>query len=176
MTDAELMELVQNDELSHLSELYRRYAVKLYRYFLKGTGDTAQSEDLTQVVFEKVLKARHTYRHETVFAGWLFTIARNTMIETLRGRSRRRTEAIENYDVMEDNDQVEKEEIADRKLKLAKAMEQLKDEHREIIQLTRFENLNYQEVAEYIGISETGVKARVFRAMKNLKKVYFAMN
>lgn len=176
MTDAELMELVQMDDLSHLGELYRRYSLKLYRYFLKGTGDTAQSEDLTQLVFEKVLKARHTYRYETVFAGWLFTIARNTMIETLRRRSKLRTEAIDNYDVTDDHDQMEKEIIEDRKLKLAWAMEQLKDEHREIIQLTRFENLNYQEVAEYIGISETGVKARVFRAMKNLKKVYFAMN
>ncbi len=176
MTDAELMQLVQDDELRHLGVLFERYSTKLFRYFLKGTGDRMQSEDLTQVVFEKVLRSRHSYRHEVIFAGWLFTIARNTMIERLRSRSRDRTEVIDNYDVMEENDLHSEEELSDRKLQLAKAMQTLKVEHREILMLTRFENLNYQEVAEYIGISETGVKARVFRAMKNLKKAYFAIN
>ncbi len=176
MTDAELMQRVQDDELRYLGVLFERYSTKLYRYFLKGTGDTNQSEDLTQTVFEKVLMSRHTFRHETIFAGWLFTIARNTMIERHRSQSRQRTEALENYDIMEDNDHLAEEDLNDRKLRLGQAMQSLKTEHREILMLTRFENLNYQEVANYIGISETGVKARVFRAMKNLKKAYFAIN
>lgn len=176
MTDAELMQRVQNDELRYLGVLFERYSTKLYRYFLKGSGDTNLSQDLTQVVFEKVLKSRHTFRHETVFAGWLFTIARNTMIERHRTHARLRTEVLDNYDIMEEDDHLEAEELQDRKQRLARAMHSLKDEHREILMLTRFENLNYQEVADYIGISETGVKARVFRAMKNLKKAYFAIN
>lgn len=176
MTDEELIQRVQDDELRYLGDLFERYSTKLYRYFLKGSGDTYLSEDLTQIVFEKVLKSKHTFRHKTVFAGWLFTIARNRMIERHRSHSRQRTEALENYDIMEKNDQLEVEELKDRKLRLARTMQSLKDEHLEILMLTRLENLNYQEVANYIGISEIGVKARVFRAMKNLKKAYFAIN
>ena len=122
MTDTELMQRVQNDELRYLGVLFERYSTKLYRYFLKGTGDSMQSEDLTQMVFEKVLKSRHTFRHETIFAGWLFTIARNTMIERHRSHARQRTEALENFDVMEENDQFEQEALQDRKKKLARAM------------------------------------------------------
>ncbi len=67
-------------------------------------------------------------------------------------RFRGRILFLENYDIMEENDQVAEEDMNDRKLRLGKAMQSLKAEHREILMLTRFENLNYQEVASYIGI------------------------
>ncbi|MEM7103361.1 MAG: RNA polymerase sigma factor [Bacteroidota bacterium] len=173
MTDAQIMELVKKDQLRYLSVIFDRYADRLFLYFRQMTGDSYLSEDLTQNVFEGVIRSRHAYEERGAFKSWLFRIAKNVLIVHARKQKGRYNVGLNGFDVAEEIPIDNREEYSEQKKQLLKAMEKLKTEHREIIMLTKFENLNYKEVAEIIGISETGVKARVFRAMKSLKKAYF---
>jgi DNA-directed RNA polymerase specialized sigma24 family protein len=61
LTDEEIMLAVKNGQLSELSELFERYHLPLYNFFLKLTMDKTGSEDLTQNLFYRVIRYRHTF-------------------------------------------------------------------------------------------------------------------
>lgn len=177
MTDEKLMILVRDDELSYLSELFERYHVRLYNYFRKVTRDPMLSEDLTQSVFERIIHYRHTYGNTSSFQGWIFRIAKNCLIDHHRKRNLVDSNAdIQTLERPEEYGDDEIEKLNENKSRLSRAIEQLKEEHREVIVLSRLENLTYQEIGQSLGLSETAVKARMFRAMKNLKKHFFQIN
>ena len=177
MTDGNLMALVKQGQLSHMRTIYERYAGRLLGYFRHLTNDRSLSEDLSQIVFEKVIRSRHTYSEQASFHAWIFRIARNTLAEHYRATTPLRNVAtdlsLENGHYSAPDFENLTEYGDERTEKLYRALNAIKKEHREILILTRFENLSYQEVADIIGISVTGVKARVFRAMKSLKRAYF---
>lgn len=167
MTDESLMLSVAEGDTENLGLLFNRYHAKIYDYFLRMTRDEFLSGDLMQIVFEKVLKGKHTYRIEYRFVGWIFRIAKNVLMDHYRNT--KRTSEI-NDQVMSDRgeDQVHRWDKADVEI----ALEQLDDMYREVLILTRYEDLKYKEVAEIVGVSETGVKTRVHRAIKLLKDNY----
>ena len=173
MTDAQIMELVKNGQLNYLSEIFERYAGRIQNYFYQMTADRFISEDLTQNVFEAILRSRHNYKEEGSFQYWLFRIAKNVLTDHFRSKKYRNNVRLGEIDVPDNGIKYPDEDLSHNSKRLSKALNLLKSEHREIIILTRFENLTYKEVSEIIGISETGVKARVFRAMKSLRRAYF---
>lgn len=175
MTDEELMNLVNNDDLKQLGVLFDRYQVKLYNYFIRVTNNTNLSEDLVQVVFERIIKSRNSYKGTGSFKGWIFRIARNAMMDHFKSRKIKVNEniSVDSLDMVDDQSHNDREVIEENKKKLRAAMNQLKEEHREILVLTRYENLNYKEAASVIGLTENAVKARVFRALRSLRELYF---
>lgn len=175
MTDEELMALVRDDDLVQLGVLFDRYHRRLYAYFLKLTHDKMLSEDLVQMVFERVIKSRKSFKELSSFKGWIYRIAKNTLTDNYRGKAIRldKSVSLDGMDIKEEDSAVDNEIMEENKSKLKKALAGLKDEHREIIWLTRFENLDYKETAAVIGLTENAVKARVFRALKSLRKSYF---
>lgn len=166
MTDENLMLLVADGETEKLGLLFNRYQAKIYDYFFRMTRDEFVSGDLMQSVFEKILKGKHTYRKEYPFVGWIFRIAKNVLMDHYRNEKR----------TLEINEEVmrvkEKEEEYFQKSEIEIALDQLDDMYREVLVLTRYEELKYKEVAQIIGVSETGVKTRVHRAIKQLKDNY----
>jgi len=175
MTDEELMNLVRDDDLKHLGVLFDRYHVKLYNYFSKISHDKTLSEDLVQIVFERIIKSRKSYKGTGTFKGWIFRIARNALMDHYKSIKVKinKNVSVDLLDMTELDEATEKEITLANSKKLKIAMDQLKEEHKEILVLTRFQNLNYKEAAVVIGLSENAVKARVFRAMKSLREIYF---
>ena len=167
MTDESLMLSVAEGDTEKLGLLFNRYHAKIYDYFLRMTRDEFLSGDLMQTVFEKALKGKHTYRIEYRFVGWIFRIAKNVLMDHYRNIKR-------TYEI---DDQVLGEQKEDpdntwEKAEVEIALDQMDDMYREVLILTRYEELKYKEVAEIIGVSETGVKTRVRRAMMQLKDNY----
>ena len=146
MTDESLMLSVAEGDTEKLGLLFNRYHAKIYDYFLRMTRDEFLSGDLMQTVFEKALKGKHTYRIEYRFVGWIFRIAKNVLMDHYRNIKR-------TYEI---DDQVLGEQKEDPDNTWEKAEVEIK----------------YKEVAEIIGVSETGVKTRVRRAMMQLKDNY----
>lgn len=173
MDDEQLMLLVKEGKLSHLGQLFERYQVRLYNYFLKLTRREALSEDLTQNVFERVLKHRHTYKEEFPFNAWLFRIAHNVRMDYYR---KQKIKFDANVDPVQlplvDNARDEEEEREFLKVDLERALSQMKDEYREVLILTRYERMKYMQVADVLGISEGAVKIKVHRAIKQLSTIY----
>jgi hypothetical protein len=70
-SDHELILAVREGELDALGELFERHHGPLFGFLTKLTNDRSAAEDITQIVFQRILKYRHTYRDEGRFATWM---------------------------------------------------------------------------------------------------------
>ena len=176
-TDHQLMLTVRDGNVQKLGLLFERYHKLLYNFFLKQTGNQQTSEDLVQEVFLRMLKYRHTYRGVGKFTTWMFQIARNAGVDFFRQQSRYEYQNEEIDQLLSndpDPDQVLEQE-SDIDI-LQKALARLSPEKREVLVLSRFQNLRYQEISQILGCKLGTVKARVFRALKDLTKNYFELS
>ena len=81
-----LMNAVRGGGERKLAVLFERHHAKLYRYYLRMSGDGGWSEDLVEECSFRILKYRETYRQECGFTTWMYRIARNAHIEHMRNR------------------------------------------------------------------------------------------
>lgn len=174
-TDDHLMTRVQEGDVGQLGVLFERYHVPLYSFFVRLTGDRMVSEDLVQEVFLRMLKYRHTYRGGQ-FTAWMYQIARNA-----RGDHYRKWRAGEELPAADTlpspqrsiSDSLETQQDHDL---LQTALACLPDDKREVLLLSRYQRLKYDEIAELLGCTVTAVKLRVHRAMKDLRAQYFKLS
>ena len=174
-TDEELMILVKNGEIDYLSVLFTNYQERMYNFFLRMCRQKDVSEDLTQNLFYRILKYKHTYNEEYKFITWIYQMARNIFADHLKKRKL----IYEETDERKWNIEPELDENIDKKAKyeaLNHALMQLNEEQRGILIMSRFDDLKYREIAEIIGNTEGAVKVKVHRAIKKLKQIYFEKN
>ena len=164
---------VKAGELDKLGLLFERYNQPLYRFFYRKTRECQLSEDLVQSVFERMLKYRSTYTGSGPFTTWMYRIARNAHIDHFRKEQRRQEDEILDEERIAGEDLAgvgEQDLRSQRKQLLEQAIDALDDDKKEIVLLSRFEGLRYQEIAEILEISESAVKVRMFRAMNEMRK------
>ena len=179
-TDNELMGRVQGGEVDLLSQLFDRYHKPLYRYFVHLTGNRGLSEDLVQDVFCRLLKFRHTYQNGANFRSWLYQVARNAHIDQTR-RHRNETGMPESADgeVIDfpsteagpDESYRRRQEV----VLLGKALASMPEEKRELLLMSRFQNLRYDEIAQITQCEVATVKVRIHRALKDLGSRFHAL-
>lgn len=173
--DSELMLRVRDGDLSKLSPLFDRHHRRLFRFFVRLSGDREASEDLVQEVFLRLLKYRHTYGADDRFSAWLYRIARNAYLD---GLSRR--DGAEKRDAIEEAPSPEPgiEERLGRGEQidlLRRALRALPLEKREVLVLSRYQNLKYEEIAAVLNCETGAVKVRVYRALRELGRIYFRL-
>jgi RNA polymerase sigma factor (sigma-70 family) len=172
--DELLMISVRQGVLEAMTPLFNRYNVKLYNFFLRLTFDRELSKDLTQNVFYRILKYRHSYREEHKFRSWMYQMARNVLAdffekEKIKSRDQYPEDWLKKHPGNDDED-IEKKE---RLKALYKALSQLPAEQREILELSRFQGLRYKEIAEITGNSVGAIKVKVYRSIQKLRELYF---
>jgi len=176
ITDEILMSNVKEGRLSDLAELFERYHILLYNFFLKLTGDRNTSEDLTQNLFYRILRYRHTFNmNQGSFKSWMYQMARNQHADHYK-KEKKLTEILRHTD--EDLEALQvKEEVyeEDDYVKLRTALGRLGPVDRELIILSRFEGLKYAEIAKMKDSSVGSVKVQIHRAIKELKNLYFTI-
>jgi RNA polymerase sigma-70 factor, ECF subfamily len=172
--DDELMIRVKHGDLDKLAVLYERYSRALFGFFFKVTLNSQASEDLVQTVFFKIIKYRNQYRaEEGSFATWMFRIAHNANIDHYHSLERSRNEVrIDETDVRSDEDPDDEFLKKERSRRIKEALSLLTGEQREVLVLSRYQGLTYMEIAEILRCRVGTVKARVFRAMEKLRRVY----
>ena len=170
--DEDLMLQVREGTGEMLGELFDRYQTPLFNFYAKMTGDRAMSEDLVQEVFLRILKYRQSYRPGTQFRSWLYQIARNARTDFYKKHRPEPAEAAK-ADVapaaQEGAQQSQHEEL------LHRALMQLPEEKREILLLSRFQELKYEEIARLLGCETGAVKVRVHRALQELRQIFQAL-
>jgi RNA polymerase sigma factor (sigma-70 family) len=172
--DEDLMLLVRNGNLRTLGDLFIRHQTPLFNFYLRMTGDRQLSEDLVQEVFFRILRYRNSYQPGASFAAWMYQIARNTRVDNLRKHKPVKPlddqlETARDYAPTPDQHAESNEQTA----LLKKALARLAEDKRELILLTRFQNLKYDEVAQLLHCEPGAVKVRVHRAVQELRQVYF---
>lgn len=178
-SDHELMIAVRAGDVAQLGQLFERYQQRLYAFFVRMTNQPAVSEDLVQVVFYRILKYRHTYRDEGKFTAWIYHLARKVAADHFRKHAKAAT-AIDPVDLHEhpDDDTVSPDLSAatsDDLAILRTALARLPLEHREVLVLSRLQNVEHKEIARLCDCSVGAVKVRVHRALKELRDVYFKL-
>jgi RNA polymerase sigma factor (sigma-70 family) len=175
-SDTELMAAVRDGDLVQLGTLFERHHVGLFNFFLRLTGNRQLSEDLVQEAFIRILKYRKTFRQPGEFRPWLYKLARNAVAAHFRKHGRDHLPPGEPEERVCDSplalDQLERAESA-RQLRTALML--LPFERREVLLLSRFGELRYDEIAELLGCSVGAVKLRVHRAVRQLREVFDTM-
>ena len=167
-------------KLPELEELYRRYRMDLYRYLCFLTHDPVQAEDLLSETFVRVIKRLPTFRGECEVKTWLFGIARNIWLESLRKRRptvsaddlRRRHQSVSLDDLMEryiTDDALTETTAARQKLRRVQALLQQKDERTRSVVYLRAQGYSYQEIAQKLQITEASARVVEHRTRAWLK-------
>ena len=169
MSDEELMSQVRNGTGEMLGVLFDRYHVPLFNFYLKLTGDRPVSEDLVQEVFFRILKYRHSYRPDTPFRAWMYQIARNARMDLLR---KRRPETAWEPEMSPAVAPVDTAQQGQEALLLHSALMQISEDKREVLVLSRFQDLKYEEIAQLLGCEVGTVKTRVHRALQELRQIF----
>jgi RNA polymerase sigma factor (sigma-70 family) len=176
-TDELLMLRVRDGEVEKLGVLYERHRMALFNFFVRLTGSSTVSEDLVHDVFLRMLKYRHTFEADNRFTSWMYQIARNAHFDSWRKRQHEvslEAEAIDEREAIPSPDPA-----PDLKLRqsqeatlLQTALAGLPLESREVLVLSRFQNLTYEEIARILDCSVGAVKMRVHRALRELKEKF----
>jgi RNA polymerase sigma-70 factor (ECF subfamily) len=166
--------MVKNGDLGKMSLLFERYHKPLFAYLFHQTGNQEESEDLMQSVFYIMLKKRQSFSPEGIFRAWMYQIARNTMINSVK-KSRKMVykeklpENETNFIVTDTEKSIDQKE---RKLQLEIAISRLPADQKEVLILSKYQELPYKEIASILKTTEANVKIKVFRAVQELKKLY----
>jgi RNA polymerase sigma-70 factor (ECF subfamily) len=168
-TDEQLMAAVQGGDSSALGELFNRHHAALFRYFLRMSASASLSEDLTQEVFLRLLKKNETWHRDARFSSWMYRIAHNAFIDQTR-RRKWETAMPENMDIAAPaGRQLEHDE---EQALLHRALMAMPPDKRELLILSRFQGLKYDQIGELLGVETNTVKVRVFRALGQLREIY----
>ena len=168
-SDELLMMTVQRGQLDALNGLVSRYQQRVYNYFLKSTLDGDDSADLTQTTFIRVLKYRNSYRQGSSFETWLFQIARNQVKDHFK-KMKVHKDRFTTADILPDQEDDKDELQQEREQTLMQAMSQLPEDKRELLVLSK-----YEQIAKLKDMSVSAIKVQVHRTIKQLKDIYFEL-
>lgn len=158
-------------ELPELETLYRRYRADLYRYLCHLTRDPAQAEDLLSETFLRVLRRLPAFRGECAVKTWLFGIARNVWLESVR--KRHATLSLDDPAAMLERclGQDTLAETADARRALQRVEELLAGMNPRAGQVVRLRaaGYSYAEIAARLSITENSARVLEHRARAALK-------
>lgn len=177
MTDNFVMEEVKKGKVEKLAVLFERHHVRLFNFFLRLTGNRGTSEDLVQEVFLRILKYRITYKGKSKFTVWMYQIARNAHIDYLR-KNRSELSLDDQWEEVVESEPAPSEQLEhgqDVQL-LREALARLPLKKREVLVLSRYQDMKYRDIAELFGCQVGTVKAHVHRAIKDLGKIYYELS
>jgi RNA polymerase sigma factor (sigma-70 family) len=175
-TDHEIMLSVRGGDIDGMSVLFRRHSAHLLNFFIRMGGGRQDSEDLVQEVFLRMLRYRLNYRDDSRFETWMFQIARSARIDAWR--KIRRGAPLPDQDLLSDP-APGPDEILVMKTEtetIHRALALLSEEKREVLLLSRFENMGFREIAGIVGARETAVKVRAHRAVRELGAIVQRLN
>ncbi|MDE1919132.1 MAG: RNA polymerase sigma factor [Patescibacteria group bacterium] len=172
-TDEELAALVQGKNEEAFGVLMDRYQKKLLRYGRRFLLELAPIEDVVQEVFIKAYENIRSFDTTRPFSPWIYRIAHNMFINTLRKNSRTPFITIDldtiSAHAAYEIDPAEDEEQAHTRALIDRGLEKLPPIYREVIILYYLEQLSYQEIAEVLRVPLGTVGIRLSRAREALR-------
>jgi RNA polymerase sigma-70 factor (ECF subfamily) len=167
LADADLIERIASRDHDAFTELYRRYARAVLGLALRRLGDRGRAEDATQEAFASIWRSAARYdRQRGPGAPWLYTVARNAIVDGLR---RTPEPAAEPPDLPSgEPGPADQAESAWTAWRVHRALETLPGREREVIELAYWSGLSQSEVADFLGIPLGTVKTRTRSALARL--------
>jgi RNA polymerase sigma-70 factor (ECF subfamily) len=167
-SDAELLARVGERDREAFEMLYGRYVRPVFGLALRRLGDRGHAEDAVQEAFAAIWRSASTYRPERGAAGgWLYTVARNAIVDRLR-RSGPTVDAELPELASTEPGPAQRAEDSDVAWRVHRALEELQPREREVIELAYWSGMSQSEVARYLHLPLGTVKTRTRSALARL--------
>ncbi len=168
-SDEALIKAIALGDRRAMEVLYTRHHVRVYRFSLRITGNTALAEDIVSEVFFDVWRQAGGFKSNSQVSTWLLAIARNKALSALR---RRVDQPLEDEKVATIEDPADDPEVMvhgkERSAIMQKCLSQLSAAQREVIDLVYYHEKKVEEVAQIIGVPASTVKTRMFYARQRM--------
>lgn len=190
LSDEALLDQFQKSkDPSYFKALFRRYQNRVFNAAYRILGNTEEAEEVVQETYLKVHENVGKFRRESTFAAWLFRIAHNSCLDTLRAKQRKRTLFSWSFDPQsstdEDGDAMNTvTQIADPALTpaesammseqgelVANSLRQLPTTQRTVVVLHDIEGFSYQEISEIVGANIGTVRSRLHYGRQKLREL-----
>ncbi len=174
--------LAADGDTAAFERLVRKYEKYVCTAVYSVVRNYDDSFDVSQEVFLKLYHCIGSFKGESSFSSWLYRIAKNAALDYLRREKKNRTVSLdaenedgEKYiaDIPDSSGKNDPEKAtldAEKRTLLYAALEELSDEHKEILLLRDINGYTYEEVGERLGLEPGTVKSRLFRAREALRK------
>lgn len=156
------------------AEIYESYFSRIYNYVRYRVKNPEITDDLTSLIFEKVLtNIRHFRPEQGNFTAWLFAIAHNVVSDYFRQVNKNQCSSLELYDEIAGTSQDLGEVVVENEIrsKLLNALVELSERERNIIALKFWSGLTNRHISKLIGLSESNVGVIIYRAMRRLHSI-----
>ncbi len=165
----ELMLAYVAGDAAAFDQLYRRMAPQLFSYLVRLTRDRPRAEDLLQVTFTKLHRARSSYLSGSPLLPWVLAIARRSFLDERRA-AKSRNEDLSNDGTLPEPKREDDKGSEDAGEDIDRALNLLPEAYREAIQLTKVVGLSLVEAAKVLDTTPTAVKLRVHRGYTLLRE------
>jgi RNA polymerase sigma-70 factor (ECF subfamily) len=169
LTDEALALHARREPQAAFEVLFERYHRPVYNFLLRQGATEERAEDLFQTTFLKAFRAIASFREESRFKTWLYTIAINALNDELRALKRRgRTAELveEAHPVVSTTTQ--RAEWAEELERVKEALAELQPVHRRLFMLVRFQGFSIAEAAGAVGLTPLAAKVTLFRTQKKI--------
>ena len=167
LTDGQLLERVGAGDRDAFEEIYRRYTRPVLGLALRRLGDRGRAEDAVQDAFTAVWRSAGSYDPERgAGAAWLYTVARNAIVDGARRRPEPPAEAPEEEAAGAGPD--ERAEASWLAWRVHRAIDELPEHEREVIELAYWSDLSQSEIAQRLHIPLGTVKTRTRTGLARL--------
>jgi RNA polymerase sigma-70 factor (ECF subfamily) len=175
---------VKAGDVQSFELLLQRYRTPLVNFLYRMVRNREQAEDLAQEVFLRVYRAREDYEPSAKFTTWLFRIATNLALNSLRDHRYQKLEISMDAPIVADAEDGDERpmEVADehpdieqhlveeaRKKMIRHAIEKLPEKQRAAVLLHKYQELDYGEISKILQCSESALKSLLFRAYETLR-------
>ena len=179
-----LIEAIGTGDNLAFEKLIKRYRNSVLNFIYKYLGDRFGAEDLAQEVFIRVYRARADYVPSAKFTTWLFRIATNLALNSVRDNRHQRMEISLDapitadaedgderpLDVADKHPDIEQHLVEEARKKMIRhAIEKLPEKQRAAVLLHKYQELDYNEIAKILECSESALKSLLFRAYETLR-------
>jgi len=174
-----MLEVRAGDDAS-FEFLLRKYRAPLVNFLFRMVRDTATAEDLAQEVFLRIYRARRQYAPSAKFTTWLFRIATNLALNSIRDNRHRKMEV--SLDAPANDEDAAPRELPAREMRIderlveqdrmetiRRAVASLPEKQRAAVLLHKYEEMDYAEIAKILDCSESALKSLLFRAYETLR-------
>jgi RNA polymerase sigma-70 factor (ECF subfamily) len=183
-TDVQLMLDVKAGDEQSFALLLHRYRTPLVNFLYRMVRNREQAEDLAQEVFIRVYRARADYVPSAKFTTWLFRIATNLALNSVRDTRHQRMEVSLDapvtvdsedgdqrpVDVAEKNPNIEEHLVQEAERDMIRhAIDKLPEKQRAAVLLHKYQELDYGEISKILQCSESALKSLLFRAYETLR-------
>jgi RNA polymerase sigma-70 factor (ECF subfamily) len=166
-TDGDLIARVGEGDAGAFEQLYRRYSRPVFALALRRLGDRGRAEDAVQETFASIWRSAGSYRRERgPGAPWLYAVARNAIVDRRRALGPVPAEPVD--EASSDAGPDERAESSWTAWRIHRALIELPEQERKLIELAYWGGLSQSEIADFVGIPLGTVKTRTRSALSRL--------